>query len=64
MVQQISAFSSRSAGSSSEGRLGRAGWMRASLARFTGRVRKPVDLLDQRFSFLPRSFVWRGGLWR
>ena len=44
-------------------RIGLAAWVRASLAELTGRV-EPVDLLDQRFNFLPRSFRWRGDLWR
>jgi hypothetical protein len=63
MVQRIGAFSSRSAGGNMKSRPGLAGWIRASLALFSGRV-EPVDLLDQRFNFLPRSFRWRGDLWR
>jgi len=25
---------------------------------------EPVEMLDQRFNFLPRSFRWRGDVWR
>jgi hypothetical protein len=63
MVQRISAFSSRSFGGHTEARRDLAGWVRAGLARLGGRA-EPVDLLDQRFNFLPRSFRWRGDLWR
>ena len=63
MVQRISASSSRSGADRVRDRLGFAGRVRASLARFSGRF-EPVDLLDQRFNFLPRSFRWRGDLWR
>src|SRR5262245_49430668 len=63
MVQRISAFSSRSWGGSPRGRLDLAGWLRALQALLSGRV-EPIDLIDQRFNFLPRSFRWRGGLWR
>jgi hypothetical protein len=63
MVQRISALSSRSAGGHGQGRIGLAAWVRTSLAELTGRV-EPVDLLDQRFNFLPRSFRWRGDIWR
>jgi len=38
-------------------------WVRAALSLFGGQV-EPVDLLDQRFNFLPRSFRWRGDLRR
>ena len=63
MVQRISAFSSRSFGDHLKDRPGFAGWVRAGPALVRGRV-EPVDLLDQRFNFLPRSFRWRGDLWR
>ena len=63
MVQRISALSPRSYDRHGLGRIGLAGWVRARLAELTGRV-EPVDLLDQRFNFLPRSFRWRGDLWR
>jgi hypothetical protein len=63
MVQRISAFSSRSYGGHTKDRHGLAGWARAGLALLRARV-EPVDLLDQRFNFLPRSFRWRGDLWR
>ena len=61
MVQRISALSPRS--SSGQGRIGLTAWVRARLAELTSRV-EPVDLLEQRFNFLPRSFRWRGDLWR
>lgn len=63
MVQRISAFSSRSTGGAMGARAGLGGWLRALLAPFRRRV-EPVDLLDQQFNFLPRSFRWRGDLWR
>ena len=63
MVQRISALSPRPAGGSGLGRIGFVVWIRATLAELTSRV-EPVDLLDQRFNFLPRSFRWRGDLWR
>jgi hypothetical protein len=63
MVQRISAFSSHSPGGPVRARQGFVGWLRAGLALFARRV-EPVDLLDQRFNFLPRSFRWRGDLWR
>ena len=63
MVQRISAFSSRSSGGHGQGRLGIIAWARARLAELTRQV-EPIDLLDQRFNFLPRSFRWRGDLWR
>ena len=63
MVQRISAFSSQSPGGPLRARQGLVGWLRAGLACFARRV-EPVDLLDQRFNFLPRSFRWRGDLWR
>ena len=62
MVQRISALS-RSSGGQAQSRSGLAAWVRQNLAELTGRV-EPVDLLDQRFNFLPRSFRWRGDLWR
>src|SRR6266498_1799439 len=63
MVQRISALSPRSSGGHEQGRSGLAAWVRAILSELTGRV-EPVELLDQRFNFLPRSFRWRGDLWR
>ncbi|HEU5101618.1 MAG TPA: hypothetical protein VFU22_21500 [Roseiflexaceae bacterium] len=63
MVQRISAFSSHSPGGSPRARQRLAGWWRAGLSLLTRRV-EPVDVLDQRFNFLPRSFRWRGDLWR
>ena len=63
MVQRISAVSSRSLGDRARDRPSFASWVRAGLARFSDRF-EPVDLLDQRFNFLPRSFRWRGDLWR
>src|SRR3954451_1643792 len=63
MVQRISALSSRSSGGYGQARNGLATWGRASLAELTSRA-EPIDLLDQRFNFLPRSFRWRGDLWR
>src|SRR3954454_24784843 len=63
MVQRISALSSRSSVGYGEARNGLAPGVRASLAELTSRV-EPIDLLDQRFNFLPRSFRWRGDLWR
>ena len=63
MVQRISALSPRSSGGRGPAHSGLAAWIRASLAALTFRV-EPVDLLDQRFNFLPRSFRWRGDLWR
>ena len=63
MVQRISAFLPRSSGGPGQGRIGIAAWVRARLAELTRQV-EPIDLLDQRFNFLPRSFRWRGDLWR
>src|SRR5690348_7212256 len=63
MVQRISALSPRSARVSWAGRTGFMAWARATLGDLTRRV-EPIDLLDQRFNFLPRSFRWRGDLWR
>jgi hypothetical protein len=63
MVQRISALPPRSSGRYGHARNGLATWVRASLAELTSRV-EPIDLLDQRFNFLPRSFRWRGDLWR
>jgi hypothetical protein len=63
MVQRISALSPRSSSRHGHGRVGLFGWARVCLQGLTGRV-EPVDLLDQRFNFLPRSFRWRGDLWR
>ena len=63
MVQRISALSPRSLNRHGQGRIRLATWVRARLEELTGRV-EPVDLLDQRFNFLPRSFRWRGDLWR
>jgi hypothetical protein len=63
MVQRISALSPRSSSRHGHGRIGLFAWVRASLAELACRV-EPVDLLDQRFNFLPRSFRWRGDLWR
>ena len=60
MVQRISALSRSSGG---QGRIGLISWVRACLAELTNRA-EPIDLLDQRFNFLPRSFRWRGDLWR
>jgi hypothetical protein len=63
MVQRISAISSRSVLVPVRGRswpVGR-GW--AILAELLKRA-EPVELLEQRFNFLPRCFRWRGGLWR
>jgi hypothetical protein len=37
--------------------------MRAMLAALLSPI-EPVELLEQRFNFLPRSFRWRGGIWR
>jgi hypothetical protein len=62
MVQRISALS-RSSGGHGQIRVGLASWVRAWLAELTSRA-EPIDLLDQRFNFLPRSFRWRGDLWR
>jgi hypothetical protein len=63
MVQRISALSPRSSGGYGQARNRLVTWFRASLAELTSRV-EPIDLLDQRFNFLPRSFRWRGDLWR
>jgi len=63
MVQRISALSPRSSGGRGQGGIGLAARVRASLAELTGRV-EPIELLDQRFNFLPRRFRWRGDLWR
>ena len=63
MVQRISALSPRSSERYGQNRIGLVGWVRARLADLTSQV-EPVDLLDQRFNFLPRSFRWRGDLWR
>ena len=63
MVQRISALSPRSSYRHGQGRRGLVAWVRACLEDLTSRV-EPVDLLDQRFNFLPRSFRWRGDLWR
>ena len=63
MVQRISALSPRSLNRHGQARRGLVARVRACLAELTGRV-EPVDLLDQRFNFLPRSFRWRGDLWR
>src|SRR4051812_3832999 len=63
MVQRISALSPRSSSRYGQSRVGLVGWARACLKGLTSRV-EPVDLLDQRFNFLPRSFRWRGDLWR
>ena len=63
MVQRISALSPRSSNGHRQARIGLPAWVRASLAELTGRV-EPVDLLDQQFNFLPRSFRWRGDLVR
>jgi hypothetical protein len=63
MVQRISALSHRSSDRYAQGRIGLAGWVHARLEALTRRV-EPIDLLDQRFNFLPRSFRWRGDLWR
>jgi hypothetical protein len=63
MVQRISALSPRSSGGHGQARIGLSAWLRAKLVQLTSRV-EPVDLLDQRFNFLPRSFRWRGNLWR
>jgi hypothetical protein len=63
MVQRISALSSRSSYRHGQGRIGLAAWVGALLEELTSRV-EPVDLLDQQFNFLPRSFRWRGDLWR
>ncbi len=63
MVQRISALSPRSSNGHRQARIGLAAWVRASLAELTSRA-EPIALLDQRFNFLPRSFRWRGDLWR
>src|SRR5689334_4963235 len=63
MVQRISALSPRSGSGSELHRNGFIAWVRAASSGLTRRV-EPVDLLDQRFNFLPRSFRWRGDLWR
>ena len=63
MVQRISAVSSRSAQHSMRGLTGLASRAWAALVEFLNRA-EPVELLDQRFNFLPRSFRWRGDLWR
>jgi len=63
MVQRISALSPRSSYRHGQDRIGLVVWLRARLEELTRRV-EPVDLLDQRFNFLPRSFRWRGDLWR
>jgi len=63
MVQRISALSPRSSYRHGQDRTGLVVWLRARLEALTRRV-EPVDLLDQRFNFLPRSFRWRGDLWR
>jgi hypothetical protein len=63
MVQRISALSSRVSYRHGQGRIGFAAWVFMCLEELTSRV-EPVDLLDQRFNFLPRSFRWRGDLWR
>ena len=63
MVHRISALSPRSSSGYGQARNGLVTWVRTLLAELTGRV-EPVDLLDQRFNFLPRSFRWRGDLWR
>ena len=63
MVQRISALSPRSSTGYGQARNGLVTWARMRLAELTSRV-EPIDLLDQRFNFLPRSFRWRGDLWR
>ena len=63
MVHRISALSPRSSSGYRQARNGLATWVRTHLAELTSRV-EPIDLLDQRFNFLPRSFRWRGDLWR
>jgi hypothetical protein len=63
MIQRISAYSSRSPLRPAHSRMGLGGRIWLFLARFAGRV-EPVELLDHRFNFLPRSFRWRGDLWR
>ena len=63
MVQRISALSPRSSYRHGQDRIGLVVWLRACLEEVSRRV-EPVDLLDQRFNFLPRSFRWRGDLWR
>ena len=63
MVQRISALSPRSLNRPRQSRIGLVALVRARVAELTGRV-EPIDLLDQRFNFLPRSFRWRGDLWR
>ena len=55
MVQRISALSPRASNGHGQGRITLVAWIRARLAERTSRV-EPVDLLDQRFNFLPRSF--------
>ena len=62
MVQRISALS-RSSDGHGQIRTGFASRVGAWLAELSSRA-EPIDLLDQRFNFLPRSFRWRGDLWR
>ena len=63
MVQRISALSPRSLNRPGQSRMRLVARIRARVAELTSRV-EPVDLLEQRFNFLPRSFRWRGDLWR
>ena len=62
MVQRISALSSPPARVvQGHARFGERVW--AILAELLGRT-EPIELIEQRFSFLPRSFRWRGDLRR
>jgi hypothetical protein len=55
MVQRTSAI-----GPWRADRLTRMGALLSGLVRHV----EPVALVEQRFNFLPRSFRWRGDLWR
>jgi hypothetical protein len=63
MVQRISALSSPRPARvvPRHARLVDRVWAR--LAELLGRA-EPIELIEQRFSFLPRSFLWRGDLRR
>jgi hypothetical protein len=63
MVQQISALSSPPPARvvPRHARLSERVW--ATLAELFRRA-EPIELIEQRFSFLPRSFLWRGDLRR
>ena len=63
MVQRISALSSRPRVRLAKHRPGLGGRVWAMLAELFERA-EPIELFEQRFNFLPRSFRWRGDLRR